>query len=286
MQHFASFCALSSTSDSKQQAYRGRSGQAPGGPCSAVYGHRHRPVMAIGIKLTHGRRGRFRQPPPSSKVSSSGRVGARRGRSSKTALVLGGGGFTGGVYEIGALRALDLLSVNRTVNQFDIYVGTSAGSLIAALVANGVTPEQMMRIVNNQVPTPFRDSTSACCCGPTTASSREALQLPLHLLGVAPVARRSLGSVSVVDLAIALADALPSGLYTGSRRSRTTSAPCSRTPTAPTTSACSRSELYLAGDRPRHLRADRARRRGLGRRADLHRRARLDRAADGLQARR
>ncbi len=58
-------------------------------------------------------------------------VGARRRPAdpqarSKTALVLGGGGFTGGVYEIGALRALDLLSVNRTVNQFDIYVGTSA----------------------------------------------------------------------------------------------------------------------------------------------------------------
>jgi NTE family protein len=44
----------------------------------------------------------------------------RRGGRSKTALVLGGGGFTGGVYEIGALRALDLLSVNRTVNEFDI----------------------------------------------------------------------------------------------------------------------------------------------------------------------
>ena len=42
-------------------------------------------------------------------------AGKRRARSqSKTALVLGGGGFTGGVYEIGALRALDLLSVNRT----------------------------------------------------------------------------------------------------------------------------------------------------------------------------
>ena len=86
--------------------------------------------------------------------------GARKGRArsqSRTALVLGGGGFTGGVYEIGALRALDLLSVNRSVNQFDIYVGTSAGSLIAALAANGITPEQMMRIVNSQVPTPFRD---------------------------------------------------------------------------------------------------------------------------------
>jgi len=59
----------------------------------------------------------------------------RRRRRSKTALVLGGGGFTGAVYEIGALRALDLLSVNRTINDFDVYVGTSAGSLVAALTA-------------------------------------------------------------------------------------------------------------------------------------------------------
>ena len=71
--------------------------------------------------------------------------------------MLGGGGFTGGVYEIGALRALDLLSVNRTVNQFDIYVGTSAGSFVASMVANGVTPEEMMRVVNRQAPSPFRD---------------------------------------------------------------------------------------------------------------------------------
>ena len=71
--------------------------------------------------------------------------------------MLGGGGFTGGVYEIGALRALDLLAVNRTVNQFDVYVGTSAGSFVAALTANGVTPEEMMRVVNQQVPTPFKD---------------------------------------------------------------------------------------------------------------------------------
>src|ERR671918_2609544 len=74
----------------------------------------------------------------------------RRRPRSKTALVLGGGGFTGAVYEIGALRALDLLSVNRTVNDFDVYVGTSAGSLVASLTANGVTPEEMMRVVNDQ----------------------------------------------------------------------------------------------------------------------------------------
>src|SRR5665811_262136 len=83
---------------------------------------------------------------------------ARRRRGSKTALVLGGGGFTGGVYEMGALRALDLLSVNRTVNEFDVYVGTSAGSFVAAAVANGVTPEEMMRVIVQQVPTPFPDA--------------------------------------------------------------------------------------------------------------------------------
>ena len=89
------------------------------------------------------------------KASQASRDRARaRRRRSKTALVLGGGGFTGGVYQIGALRALDLLSVNRTVNQFDVYVGSSAGAFVASLAANGITPEEMMRVVNRQAPSP------------------------------------------------------------------------------------------------------------------------------------
>ncbi len=141
---------------------------------------------------------------------------APRRRQSKTALVLGGGGFTGAVYEIGALRALDLLSVNRSVNQFDVYVGTSAGSLVAALTANGVTPEQMMRVVNNQVPTPFRDINLDMLLRPNYREFiGKGLRLPLHLMGVARNLGRSLGAFSMVDLAIALADALPSGLYSG-----------------------------------------------------------------------
>ena len=38
---------------------------------------------------------------------------------SKTALVLAGGGLTGAVYEIGALRAIDDLLINRSVSEFD-----------------------------------------------------------------------------------------------------------------------------------------------------------------------
>src|SRR5512134_1428661 len=94
--------------------------------------------------------------------SPDGKPGAarprrRRRRGEKTALVLGGGGFTGGVYEIGALRALDLLAVNSTVNEFDVYVGTSAGSFVASMVANGITPEEMMRVLNNALPSPIED---------------------------------------------------------------------------------------------------------------------------------
>src|SRR4051812_3452957 len=108
----------------------------------------------------------------------------RRG-GSKTALVLGGGGFTGGVYEIGALRALDLLAVNRTVNDFDIYVGTSAGSFVASLAANGVTPEEMMRVVNQQVPSPFRDINMGTVLKPNYFDYAKAVAaLPLRTVGV------------------------------------------------------------------------------------------------------
>jgi NTE family protein len=61
----------------------------------------------------------------------------------KRALVLCGGGITGVTYEIGALRALDDLLVGISVNDFDIYVGTSAGSWVASLLVNGVSPTDM-----------------------------------------------------------------------------------------------------------------------------------------------
>ncbi len=150
------------------------------------------------------------------KPAKTGKTGGKqaRRRRSRTALVLGGGGFTGGVYEIGALRALDLLAVNRTVNQFDVYVGTSAGSFVASLVANGVTPEEMMRVVNQQVPTPFRDVDRGTLMRPNSLEiAQSAALLPLRVLGLARSVVGQLGSASLIDLAVGLAEALPSGLY-------------------------------------------------------------------------
>jgi predicted acylesterase/phospholipase RssA len=152
------------------------------------------------------------------RARSSQRTGQRRARRrSKTALVLGGGGFTGGVYEIGALRALDLLSVNRTVNQFDVYVGTSAGSFVAALAANGITPEEMMRVVNRQAPSPFRDVDLDQLLQPNFAEFlSSAVKLPFR---AAALVRTLVGAVgpqlSAVDVVTGLAEILPSGLYSG-----------------------------------------------------------------------
>jgi NTE family protein len=150
------------------------------------------------------------------KRSTAQKVQRRRGGRSKTALVLGGGGFTGGVYEIGALRALDLLSVNRTVNEFDIYVGTSAGSFVASLLAAGVTPEEMSRVVNRQVPTPFRDVDLGALLRPNYADfASRALLMPLRLAGLARSLAGRWREVSLMDVFTGLAEALPSGLYTG-----------------------------------------------------------------------
>ena len=152
-------------------------------------------------------------PRRSAPASTSGR---RPRRSHKTALVLGGGGFTGGVYEIGALRALDLLATNRTINQFDVYVGTSAGAFVASLCANGVTPEEMMRVVTRQGPQAFRDIDLGDLLRLNLPElARTGVRLPLKLVSLMRQLLPQLGQVSLIDILLGLAEVLPTGAYTG-----------------------------------------------------------------------
>jgi predicted acylesterase/phospholipase RssA len=154
----------------------------------------------------------------------SGRVIAKRGRRvaaggrskrGKTALVLGGGGFTGGVYEIGALHALDLLAVNSTVNQFDIYVGTSAGAFVGSLCANNVTPVEMMRVVTNQGPQAFRDIDLGDLLRLNLSEFvRTGARLPLRMISMARELLPQLGQISMMDILLGLSEALPTGAYT------------------------------------------------------------------------
>jgi predicted acylesterase/phospholipase RssA len=149
-------------------------------------------------------------------IESQPRRRRSRKRPSKTALVLGGGGFTGGVYEIGALRALDLLAVNSTVNNFDIYVGTSAGSFVASMLANGVTPDEMMQVINRRIPSDLEDLNLDKVLRPNYLGFlQKAAMLPLRSLELLRSLAR-MGDFSAIDIGVGLAEALPTGFYSGS----------------------------------------------------------------------
>jgi NTE family protein len=149
-------------------------------------------------------------------TTSRRKRGKGRKRPSKTALVLGGGGFTGGVYEVGALRALDLLAVNSTVNSFDIYVGTSAGSFVAAMLANGVTPDEMMQVLNDRVPSELEDLDLNKVLKPNYLGFvQKAAMLPLRTAELVRNLIR-MGEFSAIDIGVGLAENLPTGLYSGS----------------------------------------------------------------------
>jgi len=61
----------------------------------------------------------------------------------RIALALAGGGPLGAIYEIGALCALQESLDGLSFHALDQYVGVSAGSFIAAGLANGITPREL-----------------------------------------------------------------------------------------------------------------------------------------------
>jgi len=63
----------------------------------------------------------------------------------RTGLVLAGGAISGGAFKIGGLIALDTYLGNRSVLDFDIYVGLSAGAFLAAPMAAGIGPAELLK---------------------------------------------------------------------------------------------------------------------------------------------
>ena len=64
---------------------------------------------------------------------------------SKKALILAGGAVTGGSFKAGGLKALNDYFVDFSVNDFDIFVGISSGSLLAASLVGGISPESILK---------------------------------------------------------------------------------------------------------------------------------------------
>jgi NTE family protein len=61
-------------------------------------------------------------------------------------IALAGGGPLAAMYEIGALAALSEAIDGLDLNAADTYIGISAGAIVAAALANGITPQEMCRL--------------------------------------------------------------------------------------------------------------------------------------------
>jgi NTE family protein len=73
--------------------------------------------------------------------------GAPRKRKPRIALVLAGGAVSGGAFKVGGLKALDDYLVDRKVADLDMYIGLSAGSMLAVSLAAGITPDEMVKVL-------------------------------------------------------------------------------------------------------------------------------------------
>ena len=73
----------------------------------------------------------------------------------RRALVLAGGGVIVGMYEVGVLAALDETLPGFRANDFDLYVGSSSGSVVGALMANGIRPRELYDILDKEVDDPL-----------------------------------------------------------------------------------------------------------------------------------
>ncbi len=129
----------------------------------------------------------------------------------RRALVLAGGGITGGLYEVGALMALDALFRNASVRDFDLYVGTSAGAFVAALVANDVSPARIRDTLHHDRRTLPQLTGSHFLSVPWRSHLRTVPRLAAALPGVAQHLWRNWGEALVLDTLASLLNHLPAG---------------------------------------------------------------------------
>jgi predicted acylesterase/phospholipase RssA len=64
----------------------------------------------------------------------------------RVGIAIAGGGPIGGMYELGALRALEVAIDGLDLNRLDVYVGVSSGAFIAASLVNRLSTAEICQI--------------------------------------------------------------------------------------------------------------------------------------------
>jgi NTE family protein len=133
---------------------------------------------------------------------------------SKTAMILAGGGIMGAAYEIGCLTALDrLFCPGFSTRRFDTYIGISAGSVIASLLANRIDPGGLFKTITRNENTVFNWRRSDIYRFDWWAMTRSLGTLPRNLLHILRHYRKSKWDFHLSDLPHLLHEQLPAGLF-------------------------------------------------------------------------
>lgn len=130
-----------------------------------------------------------------------------RGRVGKVALCLSGGGVEGLLFELGVLRALNAYLEHRSIIECDIFCGISAGSILAALIANGVEPKEIIHGLEG------RDG-GIEPIGPSLLFDLDAVSLAGRLM---QLYRALIGNPSPERIAARAIRAVPTGIFEGRR---------------------------------------------------------------------
>lgn len=146
-------------------------------------------------------------------VVRSARSPGKKSRSSKIALAVAGGGPIGGIYEIGAVRALDDAIEGLDMSALDTYVGISSGAFVAASLANRLSTAELCRIFITGDSDQFRFRPEDFVRPAIYEYLRRLAGVPrLLLAGLAEWARHPF-DLRVADGLLHLGSLLPTGLF-------------------------------------------------------------------------
>jgi NTE family protein len=136
-----------------------------------------------------------------------------RRRGTRVAIALAGGGPLGAFFELGALQALAESIEGLDLNELCGYVGVSSGSMLAAGLANGLTPLDMARLIITNESAEIVANPGIFLRPAWGEFSRRAARLPDLVAGMLRYYARAPLSRNLAEVLDPLTAALPNGIF-------------------------------------------------------------------------
>ena len=128
-------------------------------------------------------------------------------------LACAGGGVTGAIYEIGVLAALEERLEDHSLNDFDVFIGVSAGAYISALLANDIAPGVLYRNVTRSAGNRTDIDDLALFRPNYEEILLRIVKAPATILDAAWDYYKNSHETTLTDLVSSLGALLPSGLF-------------------------------------------------------------------------